>query len=160
MVYVNDRTCNGCGECVGVCPTGALVFQNNRAFIDQDICQRCEICLDACPQGAIISGEMITEPQVVIRMPDVPSQLSPTDQVGLRDMVLPAVGSLLLWTGRELVPRLADIALGYLDQRLQSSSSSAFQTRELRSGGQSSNPGSRSGRGRRRQRRCRNRRLV
>jgi hypothetical protein len=33
-------------------------------------------------------------------------------------MLLPAIGSVLLWTGRELVPRLADMALAALDRRI------------------------------------------
>jgi hypothetical protein len=38
----------------------------------------------------------------------------------IRSVVLPMLGSVLLWTGRELMPRLADLALKTLDQRILS----------------------------------------
>jgi NAD-dependent dihydropyrimidine dehydrogenase PreA subunit len=128
MVYVNDTACNGCGACVETCPTGALILQNSHAFIDQNLCQGCEICLDICPQGAIISGEMVPEAPTVIRMPEVHVQMASDEHLSLREMVLPVFGSFLLWMGRNLVPRLADAALGYLDQRVQSPPSRASQT--------------------------------
>jgi ferredoxin len=160
MVYVNDIACDGCGVCMDICPTDALIFQNNRAFINQDFCHGCELCLDTCPKGAIVVGEMQPAAPAVIQMPEVPSLAEPADQTGLRGMVLPAIGSLLLWTGRELVPRLADAALGYLDQRIQSSQSPAPQQLDVRGTGQESRSTSRSGRGRRRQRHRRNRRFF
>jgi Fe-S-cluster-containing hydrogenase component 2 len=125
MVYVNDTACNGCGDCVDVCPTGALIFQNNHAFIQQDICEGCEVCIDACPHGAILSEEIAPVSQEVIRIPETPATGSTSladhvEQVPIREIVLPAIGSMLLWTGRELVPRLAEMALRYLDRRNQS----------------------------------------
>ncbi len=159
MIYINDLACNGCGACVDSCSTGALIFQNTRAIIDQDLCRECEVCLDACPQCAIISGERQPVTPAVIQMPEFPSQVERTHQVGLRDMVLPAISSLLLWTGRELVPRLADAALGYLDRKTQSSSSLAPQELGLRGGGRASNPGTWNGSGRRRQRHRKNQRF-
>lgn len=163
MVYVNDTACNGCGACVDICPSGALIIQNHCAFIDQELCRGCELCLDACPMGAILSGEKLPAPPEVIHMPEIvpaplPSQVETVEQVGLRDMVLPAIGSLLLWTGRELVPRLADAVLGYLDRKTQSSP--APQELGVRGAGPASNPASRYGRGQRRQRRRRNRRFF
>ena len=160
MVYVDDNACNGCGICADICPTGALFFQNNRAFIDQDLCQGCEVCLDACPQNAILSGEMVPAPPEILCMSEVPAQLELNEQAGLRDMVLPVIGSLLLWTGRELVPRLADAALGYLDQRLQSSQPTVSQTLNVQDSGRASNFPRQRGRGRRRCRQHRNRRFV
>lgn len=159
MVYVNDEACTGCGACMDVCPSNALIFQNNRAFIAQKLCQGCELCLDACPQGAIIAGEMIPAPPVVIQMPEVPAQGETHPQPSLRNMVLPAVGSFLLWTGRELGLRIADAALGYLDQRIQSSQSPAPQQPDSQMAGRNSRSSSRNGRGGRRQRRRRNQRF-
>jgi ferredoxin len=121
MVYVNSTACNGCGDCIDVCPTGALIFQNRRAFIQQDLCEGCDVCIDACPQGAILSEEALPVSQEVIQIPQAPAvSLTSLARVPIRDMVLPAIGSMLLWTGRELVPRLAEMALGYLDRRNQS----------------------------------------
>jgi NAD-dependent dihydropyrimidine dehydrogenase PreA subunit len=124
MVTINDADCNGCGICVDGCPTGALVLQNNHAFIHQDLCQDCHSCIEACPQGAILAGEKYPASGDVIRIPANPEPATnmlaeSSEQMPLREILLPAIGSVLLWTGRELVPRLADLALTALDRRIQ-----------------------------------------
>ena len=107
----------------------------------------------------IISGEIVAVPQEVIRMPEVPSPVIPANENGMRDVVLPVVGSFLLWTGRELIPRLVDVALGRLDQRIQSSTATASQRRRsMLRGARSTKPTHRKESGRGRQRRLRNRR--
>jgi ferredoxin len=160
VIYVNDTVCSGCGECIDICPTGALTFQNSRAFIDQERCQGCDVCLDVCPEGAILYGENLPAAQEVIRIPEVPAQVEPSEQLGLRDIALPAINSLLLWTGRELVPRLADMALGYLDQRIKRSQSATPQKLDLRGSGRASWPAGQDMSGRRRRRHRRNRRFA
>ena len=164
MVYVNDINCNGCGECVDVCPTGALVFQNKRAFIDQELCQGCEVCMEVCPNGAILSGDWVPVSRDVIHMPEtVSAQVhSPTEQadpIDLRDALLPAMGSILLWAGRELVPRLADLTLGYLDRKIQSAQSISTERREFSGASRASNSTRGYAHGRRRRRR-KNRRFI
>lgn len=136
MVYMNDSACNGCEECVDVCPNGALIFQNNRAFTDQELCQGCEVCLDACPRGAILSGDRVPASQEIIYVSDVDHrQVTPQfereEPETLRKVLLPAMGSLVLWMGREFVPRIADAALAYLDRRTQSSQTRSAQKFEL-----------------------------
>ena len=125
MVYVNDSMCSGCGDCVDVCPSGAMTFRDNRAFIDQDLCNECGACINACPQGAIISEEKLPVNREIIQVPAIPLdhpavQISPIERASVREIILPAIGSMLVWTGRELAPRLADLAIGYLDRRIQS----------------------------------------
>jgi NAD-dependent dihydropyrimidine dehydrogenase PreA subunit len=158
MIYVDDKCCNGCGECVDVCPTGALIFQNNHAFIDQEFCQGCQACIDACPIGAILSGDQVPASQDVIHIPgtisaQVQPQMEGTYPISMREVLLPAVGSMLLWVGREIVPRLAEATLGYLDRRIQSTQSIPTGKNELIGGGRASKPTPRYGRGRRRRRR-------
>jgi NAD-dependent dihydropyrimidine dehydrogenase PreA subunit len=160
MVTINDVNCSGCGQCVDVCPTGALVLQNNHVFIHQDICDECEICLDACPHGAIQAGEPLSVVGDVVRMPAVPQavpvvQIQTAQPVSLQEMVIPTFGSVLVWTGRQLVPRLADLALGYLESRFQTANTVPNNpSRMVRGRGFStSTRGRRSGR--RRQRRAR-----
>jgi len=157
MVFIKSGICNGCGECISVCPNSALILQNNHAFIDQELCQECEVCVDYCPQGAILTGEPVPVKKDVIRIPStapveiisVPEQ---PRQPRLQSAVLPAIGSALLWTGREIVPRLADLAIGYLDRRFQSPKTDlkdrTIQMRTRRSSGQR-------GKGRRRRQRQR-----
>ncbi|MEW6717474.1 MAG: 4Fe-4S binding protein [Chloroflexota bacterium] len=137
MIYINDTMCNGCGDCVDVCPTGALILYNHRAFIHQELCEGCEVCIDVCPQGAILTGEALPVSQEVIQVSQTPavnstSLVDGVKRVSVRDMALPAIGSILLWTGRELIPRLADIALEYLDRRVPSSQSAPTQELGMR----------------------------
>ena len=138
MVFINDAACNGCGECVDVCPNGALVFQNNHAVILQDLCQGCEICIDACPQRAILSAQEVQDCREVIRVPVMTPEVSVShielpERVPARELVFPVIGSAMLWFGRELLPRLADMALGYMDRRIQLSSSAQIQKVKARS---------------------------
>jgi ferredoxin len=163
MVYVNDAICNGCGECIDICPTNALIFQNNRAFIDQDLCQECGVCIDICPKGAILLAQPLPVGREVIQVPATPPDYSTSlvncaERVPVREMVLPVIGSVLLWTGRELVPRLADLALGILDRRIQSSQSAPTQKVGMQSNRQVSTSTRGDSRGRRRRQRRRNNR--
>jgi hypothetical protein len=116
--------------------------------------------LDACPQDAIFSGEMVPAPPEIIRIPEVSAHFEPNEQLGLRNMVLPAISSFLMWTGRELVPRIADAALGYLDQRLQASQPEVPQTLSFCGRGRVPKSPRQKGRGRRRRRQRRNPRFV
>ena len=124
MVTINDAKCNGCGICVDGCPTGALILQNNHAFIHKELCQECHDCVDVCPHGAILVGAKYPAAEDVIRIPVNPEPAletlaEPAEQMPLREVLLPTIGSVLLWTGRELAPRLAVLALAALDRRIQ-----------------------------------------
>ena len=46
--------CNLCGECINVCPQGALRFSSNRSEIiyNETNCQNCDRCLQICPQSS------------------------------------------------------------------------------------------------------------
>ena len=158
MIYVDDKCCYGCGECIDVCPTGALIFQNNHAFIDQELCQGCQACIDACSIGAILCENPVPASYDVIHIPEILSaQVQPmTEQnypTSMRELLLPAVGSFLVWVGRELVPRLAEATLGYLDRRIQSTHRLPTGKIKLIGGGRTSKPAPRYGRRRRLRRR-------
>jgi len=49
---VNKEKCDGCGECVEVCPISAIQIQNGKAVVS-DNCIDCGICVRSCPIGAI-----------------------------------------------------------------------------------------------------------
>jgi electron transport complex protein RnfB len=49
-----DPACNGCGECVSVCPVNAISGEtSHRHVVDKEKCIGCGICLDKCPIHAI-----------------------------------------------------------------------------------------------------------
>ena len=48
-VFPNAANCTGCGECLKVCPTGAISFPAEKTpRIDKGLCITCESCVDAC----------------------------------------------------------------------------------------------------------------
>lgn len=54
MKIIIDRDlCTGSGQCVKVCPVGAVTLQDGKAVIDHEICDLDGICIPACPNGAI-----------------------------------------------------------------------------------------------------------
>ena len=126
MITVQTERCNGCGACVESCPNGAILLQNGVAFISQDLCQECETCLDVCSQGALVYQEQLEPVGEVIRIPAPPPVLSISPQPApSRGGLLSAVGTFLLWTGKEWGPRLAEIALNYLYQRIHATEPSS-----------------------------------
>jgi pyruvate formate lyase activating enzyme len=53
--------CIECRTCAGICPTGAVTFENGIHHIDRQKCTACGICSEACPTGALkLVGRMIT----------------------------------------------------------------------------------------------------
>ncbi len=46
--------CNGCGDCVETCPTGALeLVEGLAALVRPEDCAYCGDCETLCPEGAI-----------------------------------------------------------------------------------------------------------
>lgn len=56
-MLVDEANCVGCGVCVNVCPTGALVKDVNELeltrTITHSLCTNCGVCSEACPQDVI-----------------------------------------------------------------------------------------------------------
>ena len=47
-------SCNGCGNCVEVCPRDILAVEGSRAKATNTLeCSQCKLCIDACEPGAI-----------------------------------------------------------------------------------------------------------
>jgi NAD-dependent dihydropyrimidine dehydrogenase PreA subunit len=54
MPRIAQAICNGCGECIVHCPTGALGWQEGKAVLLQpDKCIYCATCETLCPVSAI-----------------------------------------------------------------------------------------------------------
>jgi len=51
--YVIADLCNGCGECVKICPVNAITMQECKAKIDPFQCVGCGACVPVCPLEAI-----------------------------------------------------------------------------------------------------------
>lgn len=51
--YVIADLCNGCGDCVPICPVNAITMQEGKAKIDPFQCTGCSACIPVCPQEAI-----------------------------------------------------------------------------------------------------------
>ena len=46
--------CQGSGECVDVCPSEAIVVNDDKkAVVEADLCADCGVCEDVCPTEAI-----------------------------------------------------------------------------------------------------------
>lgn len=45
--------CVGCGLCLKVCPTQAIILEDKKAIIDLDACTLCRACVDSCKFQAI-----------------------------------------------------------------------------------------------------------
>jgi NAD-dependent dihydropyrimidine dehydrogenase PreA subunit len=120
MIVIHTECCDGCGVCIEVCPTGALYLVDGKATVDGTLCRDCQACIAACPTEAILSAEPVTtsaaEPvRVPVLRPEPELVLVETySPVPLRAKALPVVGTALVWTAREIVPRLADY---FLDRR-------------------------------------------
>jgi ferredoxin len=52
-VQVDRSACNACGSCVEVCPSDALLLEDNALKIIDDNCIDCGQCVDECPNGAL-----------------------------------------------------------------------------------------------------------
>jgi MinD superfamily P-loop ATPase len=51
---INSNLCNGCGDCIIHCPTGALGWQAGKAaLLFPERCEYCAVCEDICPVNAI-----------------------------------------------------------------------------------------------------------
>ena len=124
MIKINTERCNGCGECVEVCPTGAVYLVEGKATVEQTLCRDCEACIAACPTEAI---SLVTPKEAVVEPVRVPAP-RPEPQViqvktqsapaPFRASLLPVVGGALAWGWREIVPRLAEYLLYDLDRRV------------------------------------------
>jgi len=53
LIRVDSEKCNGCSQCVRVCPYGGIDVHDGKAVIDE-MCNLCGACVQSCRFGAII----------------------------------------------------------------------------------------------------------
>jgi len=58
--YIDGSRCIGCGECVTLCPMGAIAIADGKAAINPDECAECGVCSRSriCPVDAIHAGNL------------------------------------------------------------------------------------------------------
>ncbi len=52
-IFIDKSRCRGSGECIKVCPNGALHLVRGRAAVDYERCDLDGLCIPACPHDAI-----------------------------------------------------------------------------------------------------------
>lgn len=63
IIRIDDKICNGCGQCLPNCPEGALQIIDNKARLVSDLfCDGLGACIGTCPLGAIAVEEREAEP--------------------------------------------------------------------------------------------------
>lgn len=54
-VYIDPKTCTGCGDCMDVCPKDCIEGKANYIHMIDDMeCDKCGKCVQACEAGAVI----------------------------------------------------------------------------------------------------------
>ncbi len=58
-ITIDKEKCNGCGECVDICPAEVLEMKDEKSEVTAiEECLGCESCVETCPEEAItLSGE-------------------------------------------------------------------------------------------------------
>lgn len=115
-MQVNQERCNGCGDCVSICPSNAIRLEGGRAVIDERLCVGCQVCMNACAQDAIAFVEVqsslvqrtaLATPQMGV----LPAWPTPTRN---KETVLNA----LAFAAGEILPLLAKMLLNVWQRKL------------------------------------------
>lgn len=62
-MIIHKEICVGCGECQPYCPAGAIVYEDLKSTVDQNVCYECGTCLrsEICPVNAIEESPYVYE---------------------------------------------------------------------------------------------------
>ncbi len=53
IAEIDPEKCDGCGECVDECPSGAISIKDGKAVVNEALCKGCGACGGVCPNKAI-----------------------------------------------------------------------------------------------------------
>jgi ferredoxin len=63
IIKIDEKKCNGCGQCIPNCPEGAIQIIDGKARLVSDLfCDGLGACLGYCPEGAISTEEREAAP--------------------------------------------------------------------------------------------------
>ena len=51
---VHKDLCEGCEDCIGVCPVDAIHMVGDKAEVETNMCTDCHACVEPCPSEAIV----------------------------------------------------------------------------------------------------------
>jgi NAD-dependent dihydropyrimidine dehydrogenase PreA subunit len=58
IIKINEENCDGCGECVDICPSEVFSLENEKSKVTNlDECAGCESCVEVCPNSLITLTE-------------------------------------------------------------------------------------------------------
>ncbi len=115
MVYVDPKSCDGCGLCVEACPNGAIKLADGVAVIDPILCQDNGACLEACPQSALLQVRGPKEKELY----PIPVRVTPLEKQALAPVTKSPV-SVGSWLGAALVYLVSDVAPQVFRQWMES----------------------------------------
>lgn len=63
IISINEKLCDGCGNCVSACSEGAIQIINGKAkLVREDFCDGFGDCIGECPKGALTIEEKESKP--------------------------------------------------------------------------------------------------
>lgn len=63
--------CVHCGNCINVCPTGALYFENHKVHWKEELCVKCDNCLKNCSYSASPKVKEMSVEDIIIQIKKV-----------------------------------------------------------------------------------------
>lgn len=116
-VWLDEARCTGCGACIDVCPAGALMLAEGRAYLHDALCRACEACIPACPTGAL---QPVLEIEAVPVAPHAPEYAPPSFTAAPSTPASPHASLLatVVAAGTQLAIQAAPVVLNVLGQWL------------------------------------------
>jgi NAD-dependent dihydropyrimidine dehydrogenase PreA subunit len=120
MVYVDTKSCDGCGLCAEACPHDAITMADGVAVIDPELCRETGACWEACPTGAMLqvteSEDQQIQPVLVRAAPLAEHTSAPISKPSMG--VGAWLGSALVFLASDVIPQ---VFRNWMERRRQES---------------------------------------